>query len=203
MLRELVYPKIEGSLKKAAKFLHQKGFSANQLTLGGFALNLVAACFLLNGQFTLGAVMIFIAGMGDILDGALAREAGQASPFGAFLDSFIDRYSEFFLYGGLALHFAREQQGIYLILTLGILAGSYAVSYAKARAENFIDNCGVGVFDRGLRLCLLFGGTFIPVLLPIILWVLCIGSNATALERFFHTKKVLNAKENPVENTES
>lgn len=201
MLREWVYPKIEGLLKTLAVMLHKQGITANQLTLGGLVLNLVAACFLLNGHFIAGGIMIFVAGMGDILDGALAREAGTASPYGAFLDSFVDRYSEFFLYSGLALYYARADHGLYLMLSLGILAGSYAVSYSKARAENFIENCGVGIFDRGVRLVLLFIGTVLPFLLPLVLWILCIGSNYTAMERFFHAKKQLNGEPGSAENT--
>lgn len=200
MLREWIYPKIEGLLKKGAAILHKQGITANQLTIAGLVLNLVAACFLLNGQFILGGIMIFIAGAGDVLDGALARHAGTSSPYGAFLDSFVDRYSEFFLYGGLALHYARADQGLYLVLTLGVLAGSYAVSYSKARAENFIENCGVGIFDRGVRILVLLLGTLLPFLLPLVLWILCIGSNYTAMERFFHTKKQLNGEAGPAEN---
>ena len=197
MLRDLVYPKIKPLLSTVARFLHSRGFTPNQLTLAGLSLNFVCGFFYATGHLFLGAVMILVAGLGDLLDGALARETGQVTKFGAFLDSVTDRYSDFFIFGGLAVHFARSGQHGYLLLTLGLLAGAYVVSYAKARAENFIENCGVGLFDRPVRLILFGVGTAFHVLLPAALWILFIGTNATAVHRILHTKKVLTEPPKP------
>jgi len=82
--------------------------------------------------------------------------------------------------------------GGYLLLTLGALAGSFAVSYVKARAESFIADCGVGLFERAVRLLILFLGTIIPGLLGPALWLLFLGSNGTALYRLFYTRKQLS-----------
>ena len=193
MLRKIVYPMIEGPLNSAAAFLHSNGFTPNQLTVAGTALNFIAGYFYAGGHFTAGALMLLVAGMGDLLDGALARHSGKVTPFGAFLDSFCDRYSDFFLFGGLALSFAREGRDGLLLLTLFSLAGAYAVSYAKARAENFIKHCGVGFFERAVRLIVLFWGTFLPFLIVPALWILAIGANATAVHRLIHTRKTLLA----------
>jgi CDP-diacylglycerol--glycerol-3-phosphate 3-phosphatidyltransferase len=116
---------------------------------------------------------------------------GQVTKFGAFLDSSVDRYSDFFLVGGLALHFARTGQNGALVLSLGVILGSFCVSYTKARAENFIPHCGVGLFDRGLRIVLLLLGTLITPLLKPILWILLLGSHATAIQRILHTRNAL------------
>lgn len=197
MLRKTVYPKIEGYLKLAVKPLADNGITPNQLTLAGLALNFVAGYLYASGNFMGGALMLLVAGMGDLLDGLLARETGKVSKFGAFLDSSCDRYSDFFLFGGLALHYAYFDEAVNLVLCLGIIAGSYAVSYTKARAENFIENCGIGIFDRAVRLIVLFWGTFIPALAPLALWVLFFGSNATAVQRILHTKKALETPNEP------
>lgn len=193
MLRKTVYPYVETYLKLAVKPLVAGGITPNQITLAGLALNLVAGCIYATGHFTAGALMLLVAGIGDLLDGVLARETGKITKFGAFLDSSCDRYSDFFLFGGIALHYAYLNEGGYVVLTLGCLAGAYEVSYTKARAENFIENCGVGIFDRAVRLIALFIGTFLPFLAPLALWIIFLGSNATAVHRILHTKKALDA----------
>jgi len=197
MLRKTIYPKVETYLKLAVKPLADGGVTPNQITIAGLVLNFVAGYLYATGNFMGGALMLLVAGMGDLLDGILARETGQITKFGAFLDSSCDRYSDFFLFGGLALHYAYMDEALYLVLTLGVIAGSFGVSYTKARAENLIDNCGVGIFDRAVRLIILFIGTFLPFLAPLALWTLFFGSNATAVHRILHTKKVLAGQPKP------
>lgn len=197
MLRKHLYPLIEGFLKKVSRTLDAQGITPNQLTLAGLVLNFAAGWIFASGHLFWGSLVVIIAGFGDMLDGALARECNKATPFGAFLDSVTDRYSDFFIFGGLALHFARTGQGGLLVVTLGALAGAYGVSYAKARAENFIKNCGVGLFDRALRIVLLLIGCLVPPLLGTILWILFIGANATAVQRILHTQKHLNTPAAP------
>ncbi len=192
MLRKIVYPYIESTLKKTAHLLDAQGITPNQLTIAGLVLNFAAGWIYASGHLVLGSWVVILAGFGDMMDGALARECNKATKFGAFLDSVTDRYSDFFIFGGLALHFARTGQGALLVITLGALAGAYAVSYAKARAENFIKNCGVGIFDRAVRIVLLLVGCMIPGLLTVSLWVLFLGSNATALHRILHAQKIMN-----------
>lgn len=194
MLRKLVYPKIEGVLNLTAGWLNRKGFSPNQLTLAGVVLNLGAGLLYATGWIMAGGIIVIVAGMSDMLDGALARISSRVTRFGAFLDSVTDRYSDFFLFGGLSLYFARQGHAGYLILSLLIIAGSYGVSYSKARAENFIPHCGVGLFDRGLRTVLLIAGSIIPPIFYPVLWILALGSNATAIYRILYTRKVLLAK---------
>ncbi|MBU3759320.1 MAG: CDP-alcohol phosphatidyltransferase family protein [Candidatus Omnitrophica bacterium] len=191
MLRKHVYPLIESALKKTARVLDARGITPNQLTLAGLVLNFAAGWIFASGHLFLGSLVVILAGLGDMLDGALARECGKATSFGAFLDSVTDRYSDFFIFSGLALHFARHQEAHLLVITLGALAGAYAVSYAKARAENFIQNCGVGLFDRAMRILILLAGCLISPLLPLALWILFLGSNATAVQRVLHTRRQL------------
>lgn len=194
MLRKTVYPKVESRLNQIAGFLHQKGFTPNQLTLAGLVLTFITGCIYATGQFFLAGVMLVLSSATDLLDGPLARTSKQVTKFGAFLDSTVDRYADFFLFGGLALFFAKNGQGGWFLVSLGIILGAYVTSYAKARAENLIPQCGVGFFTRAERIILLALGSIIPPLMGIMLWVLLLGTNITALHRILHTKKALEAE---------
>ena len=191
MLRKNFYPKIEPLLNRIAVELNARGFSPNQLTLAGLALSFLTGCIFATGAFFLGGLFLLISSFADMLDGPLARVSNRATPFGAFLDSTLDRYSDFFIFGGLALCFARQDQGTWLLVSLGILAGAFVTSYAKARAESLIPSCPVGLFERPERILALALGAIVWPLLPLTLWVLLIGTNWTAIERIFYTQKAL------------
>lgn len=191
MLRKLVYPKIEGYINLAAEFLNEQEFSPNQLTLAGMALNFLAGCVYAMGNFFLAGIILVVASLADMLDGPLARVSRRASAFGAFLDSTVDRYSDFFIFGGLALYFARQNQGPWFLIVMGILLGAFVTSYAKARAESLIKECPVGVFERAERIIILAVGSIIWPLWPLCLWILLIGTHATAIQRILYTQKIL------------
>ena len=191
MLRKAVYPKVEALLNQIAATLHKQGFTPNQLTLAGLGLNFVAGWIYAGGHLFWGGVFVIVAALGDLLDGPLARTSGKVTKFGAFLDSTVDRYSDFFIYGGLALYYARQDQGSLLVLCLGSLAGSFVTSYAKARAENLIQSCNVGVFERAERVILIALASLFWPLMPLALWILFFGTNATAIHRILHTQKNL------------
>ncbi|MSR78130.1 MAG: CDP-alcohol phosphatidyltransferase family protein [Candidatus Omnitrophica bacterium] len=189
MFRKSVYPKIEPRLNEIAKKLHTRGITPHQLTLAGLALSFLAGCVYATGLFFMGAVVLLIACLGDMLDGPLARVGKTASTFGAFFDSTLDRYSDFFVFGGLVLFFARQNQGLWLLVSLGILAGSFITSYAKARAEALIGRCPVGVFERSERIGFLVLGSLVWPLMPLCLWILLIGTNGTAIQRILYVWK--------------
>ena len=85
--------------------------------------------------FWSGAVVFVIGSILDILDGALARAGGKTTPFGAFVDSTTDRISEAFMLGAIALVLTRDGNELGVGLTVAAIAGSFLVSYARARAE--------------------------------------------------------------------
>jgi CDP-diacylglycerol---glycerol-3-phosphate 3-phosphatidyltransferase len=190
-LRETLYPKVEPIVKSIVSFLTTQGISPTQLTLAGAALSLLTGVIYAKGYLFLGGIMLFIAGAADLLDGPLARSTGKASPFGAFLDSIVDRYSDFFVFAGLATYFVHRGEIFWFFVMLGIILGSVAVSYAKARAENFIKDCGVGIFGRSERILLLIAGTLVFPLLKLVLLILLVGTHATAIQRILQTKKTL------------
>ena len=162
-----------------------------QLTLAGAALSLLTGVIYAKGYLFLGGVMLFVAGACDLLDGLLARTTGKTSSFGAFFDSVVDRYSDFFVFAGLAAYFVRNGEVFWFLVTLGIILGSFVVSYTKARSENFIKNCGVGMFGRSERILLLIASTLVTPLLKLVLLVLLVGTHTTAVQRILHTKKTL------------
>jgi CDP-diacylglycerol--glycerol-3-phosphate 3-phosphatidyltransferase len=159
----------------------------NQITVIGVALTFVAAVLAALGHLLWGGVVLAFAGTFDILDGALARSSGRAYPYGAFLDSTLDRYSEGAIYIGLAAYFASTSgplQRWLLLATVAALAGSFLVSYVRARAQSLGFTCETGLFARPERVVatvvgLIFGG---PVLY-VIVFLLAILTNLTALQR--------------------
>lgn len=194
MLRKIIYPKIDSGIKKMASFLHEQEITPNQLTISGTILSFLAGAIFAKGYFFLAGIVLMVGGLGDLLDGPLARISNNTSKFGAFLDSTLDRYSDFFLFGGLALFYAKNNSFFWLFVVLGSLLGSFAVSYSKARSENFIEDCSVGIFARAERVLLLALGAFVPILMKPVLIILFLGTNFTAIQRILHTKKQLSQK---------
>ena len=159
----------------------------NQITVVGVALTFVAAVLAALGYLRWAGVVLIVAGTFDILDGALARSSGRAYPYGAFLDSTLDRYSEGAIYIGLAAYFASTGgplQRWLLLATVAALAGSFLVSYVRARAQSLGFTCESGLFARPERVVvtvvgLIFGG----VVLYAVVFLLAILTNLTALQR--------------------
>ena len=113
MLRKAIYPKIELIVNPLAEFLNQKGFTPNQLTLGGLALNLLSGLLFAMGAFFLGGLILIAAAFGDLLDGPLARVGKKETHFGAFLEVFFRDFGKLLIENhnpmpfGLFLHFTR------------------------------------------------------------------------------------------------
>src|ERR1700694_5940404 len=159
----------------------------NQITVVGVALTFIAAVLAAFGYLRWAGVVLIFAGTFDILDGALARSSGRSYPYGAFLDSTLDRYSEAAIYIGLAAYFAGTGgplQRWLVLATVTALAGSFLVSYVRARAQSLGFTCESGLFARPERVVvtvvgLIFGG----VVLTGVVTLLAILTNLTALQR--------------------
>jgi CDP-diacylglycerol--glycerol-3-phosphate 3-phosphatidyltransferase len=158
----------------------------NQLSLLGLSVSAVAALAFAADRPRWGGVLLALAGACDILDGALARASGQVSPFGAFLDSVLDRYSDLLVLAGLIVLFGRSGRGGDVVATLLALIGTVMVSYTRARAESIGVECKVGLMERGERLLVLIAGALADLMVPAV-WVVAAGANATAVHRIFHT----------------
>jgi CDP-diacylglycerol--glycerol-3-phosphate 3-phosphatidyltransferase len=108
--------------------------------------------------FWIGAALFIVGSILDILDGALARRSNKATPFGAFVDSTTDRMSEAFMLGAIALVFAREHNDVALAFTFAAVAGSFLVSYTRARAEALSLKGDVGIGSRAERVFVISAG---------------------------------------------
>ena len=146
------------------------------------------------GRFRTGALLVLAAGLADVMDGAVARADDRGSPFGAFMDSVVDRYSEAAYLTGLVYYYAAAREGLLALLVVLVLSGSVFVSYTKARAESLIDECKVGIMERPERVILLALGYLVGgygVLVALV--ILALLSHFTALQRIFYTRAKLAA----------
>lgn len=143
-----------------ARRLVRIGVTPNMLTVAGTVLTVGTGVCLAAGVamrqdrwFLLAGVLLYSCFACDMLDGAVARLGGGASEFGAFLDSTLDRVSDFAIYIALAVGYAWRAPAnlTFLLLALLALLSAQLISYAKARAEDFIDDCTVGYWQRGER----------------------------------------------------
>lgn len=141
------------------------GLTPNMATLIGLLLNALAAAVLASGQLRLGGVALLIAGLFDMVDGALARVRDQKTTFGAFFDSTIDRYSEGLTLLGVIVYALRQPPSAthHWEIALAYVAalGSLMVSYARARAEGLGLALKTGLMARPERVLLLAGGLLI------------------------------------------
>jgi CDP-diacylglycerol--glycerol-3-phosphate 3-phosphatidyltransferase len=101
--------------------------------------------------FWAGSIVFVIGSLLDILDGALARAGGKATPFGAFLDSTTDRIGEAFMLGAIAVAFYRDGNEVAFLFTFAALAGSFLVSYTRSKAETLGLKGDVGIGSRAER----------------------------------------------------
>jgi CDP-diacylglycerol--glycerol-3-phosphate 3-phosphatidyltransferase len=108
--------------------------------------------------FWIGALVFVVGSVLDILDGALARLSGKGTPFGAFLDSTTDRVSEGFMLGAIALVFHRDGNETALAFAFAAVAGSFLVSYTRARAEALGLKGDVGIGSRAERVVVITAG---------------------------------------------
>lgn len=159
----------------------------NQVTVVGLVLTFCASGLAAFGQLRWAGVLLIFAGTCDILDGALARSTHASYPYGAFLDSTLDRYSEGAVYVGLAAYFVTidgPMQRWLVPATVAALAGSFLVSYVRARAQSLGFTCETGLFARPERVVvtvfgLLLGGWWLYG----VVFLLAIVTNFTALQR--------------------
>ncbi len=156
----------------------------NMLTLFGLAITAFGAALVAMGHLLLGGVVLLFAGLFDILDGALARAAGKVYRYGAFLDSTVDRYSEGVVYLGILIYFLDRHDSLDSVVVLVALAGSFLVSYVRARAQSLGFTCDVGILARPERVVIIVAGLLLPwPALIIALWILAVGTNFTAVQR--------------------
>ena len=136
------------------------------------------------------AGLLTVAFASDLLDGAVARRANLGTRGGALLDSVLDRCSDLLVFLACAIHFSIGGNVTYVALSVAAAANAMLISYIKARAENFIDDCGIGYWQRGERCGLFLVAAYLGHI-PAALWVLGTLPAATVFRRFFHARRAI------------
>jgi len=173
----------------AVRILSKSGITPNTLTFVNLALNIIAAYVIAMGCFLLGGVLVLVAGLFDLLDGALARYTKQTTKFGAILDSVADRISEAAILCGLIIwYIPQEGACLEIVLILVVLIGSFLISYIRARAEGLGWQCQVGLFTRAERVIVLAVGLLVNQIF-IVLCVLAVFTYITVVQRLVYLSK--------------
>jgi len=174
-----------------ADLLIRRGVSPDAVTITGTVGVVVMALWLLpTGHLLAGALMIAVFTMTDSLDGVMARRAGRSGPWGAFLDSTLDRFADAAIFSGLVLWFiGRGDDRATAVLALACLVLGSVVPYTRARAEGLGMTAAIGIAERADRLVLVLVGTFLvglglPVaVLTVVLALLAVASAVTVGQR--------------------
>lgn len=180
--------KFRGPVDKAVKpvgaALRKTGLTPDHLTILGLLVGVAAAVAIGAGQLRLGLVLVILAALPDLLDGALAKASGSASQRGAFFDSTVDRITDALLLGGIAWYFASEESPHMALLPYAVMAVSSLISYQRAKAESLGIDAKGGLMERAERIIAICLGLLIPVLLIPILWIMLVLTSITAIQRF-------------------
>jgi CDP-diacylglycerol---glycerol-3-phosphate 3-phosphatidyltransferase len=185
--------RFKGLLDTIGAFLNRLGLMPNTMTILGLIGNTLGAYFLARGQMTIGGLIILAMGPIDALDGTMARLRGEASDFGAFVDSVTDRYSELIIFGGLIFFYVQQQDWLLVLVTYAAAGGSVLVSYIRARAQSLGSDTKVGFLTRMERYLVLAPALVLN--LPwLAVWIIAIFANLTALQRIWDIRSKIHAR---------
>jgi phosphatidylglycerophosphate synthase len=189
--------RVQEMLGAEAAIAHRLGFTPNKISIVGFILSLASAVAYAIAPvqsvlfLVLAVIFMLASGFCDAMDGIVARTFNQASVFGAFFDSVLDRYADVAIYVGIIIGGLCTP-----IWGLAALAGSALVSYTRARAEGVgVKMESVGFAERAERMLILGVFTIIAVFylpaLNIGMIVLAVFTSVTVIQRVYHVFKVL------------
>jgi len=175
---------VERAVKPIGDRLRRTRLSPDHLTLVGLVVAVAAAVAIGAGFLALGLLLVILAALPDLLDGALAKASNTSSQRGAFFDSVIDRVADSLLFGGVAWYFASEESAHMALLPMAVLAASSVISYQRAKAESLGLSAKGGIMERAERVILLCLGLLFPALLVPIMWLMLVLVCVTAVQRF-------------------
>lgn len=176
--------RVEHRLRPLGDNIRRTGLTADHLTALGVVMAVGASVAIGAGALRGGLLLLFLCSVPDVLDGAVAKASGTASPRGAFFDSVADRFTDALLLGGVAWYLASTHDGRVSVLPLAVLGLSMLISYERAKAESLGFDARGGLMERAERLlALAFGLLFDSLLVPT-LWVMLVLTGVTAVQRF-------------------
>jgi CDP-diacylglycerol---glycerol-3-phosphate 3-phosphatidyltransferase len=181
--------------------LIESRLTPNTISLTGFVLNVVAAALIVDRMFFLAGIAFIVGSVMDTLDGRYSRMSGKGTPFGAFLDSTLDRLEEGIVLIAVAAYFASRHNQVAVAAVVAAVLGSLMVSYTRARAEALGVACKVGLATRPVRVVILSIGLVFAEgasignfeLLAPAVYVLAALSIFTMIQRILYVRKQLNA----------
>jgi CDP-diacylglycerol--glycerol-3-phosphate 3-phosphatidyltransferase len=190
-------PQINKVIEPTARRMAAMGITPDALTVvGTLGVAGGAIGFYPRGHFFAGTLVITAFVFSDLMDGAVARAAGSSGPWGAFLDSTLDRVGDGAIFASLALWYAGDGNSTTLCaVALYDLVAGVVTSYAKARAESLGLTCNVGIAERAERLVGIlvltgFSGLLdLPVLRTIALWGLAALTSITVVQRMVEVRR--------------
>jgi CDP-diacylglycerol---glycerol-3-phosphate 3-phosphatidyltransferase len=181
--------------------LIESRLTPNAISLTGLVLNVAAAVLITQRLFFLAGVTFIVGSIMDTLDGRYSRMSGKGTPFGAFLDSTLDRAEEGIVLTAVAAYFAKYKHDDLAVAAVVItVLGSLLVSYTRARAEALGVECKVGLATRAVRVVILSIGLVFArgaslgnfSLLKPAIYVMAVLTSFTVLQRVFHVRRELN-----------
>jgi CDP-diacylglycerol--glycerol-3-phosphate 3-phosphatidyltransferase len=180
---------VDKAVRPIGALLRRTGLSPDHLTILGVVVAIGAGVAIGSGHLLLGFVLVILAALPDLFDGALAKASNQVSQRGAFFDSVIDRVTDAILFSGVAYFYAAGKHPLNSMLPFGIMAVSAVISYERAKAESLGLEAKGGIMERAERIILLLLGLLITQLLLPILWVMLVLCVVTAVQRFIKVWK--------------
>ena len=175
---------VDKAVKPFGAALRKTGLTPDHLTILGLLVGVGAAVAIGAGYLRLGLLLVILAALPDLLDGALAKASGSASQRGAFFDSTVDRITDALLLGGIAWYLATEESPHMALLPYAVMAVSSLISYQRAKAESLGIEAKGGLMERAERIIALCLGLLVPMLLVPILWIMLVLTSITAVQRF-------------------
>jgi CDP-diacylglycerol---glycerol-3-phosphate 3-phosphatidyltransferase len=180
--------------------LIESRLTPNAISLTGLALNIAAAVLVTQRLFFLGGVAFIVGSIMDTLDGRYSRMSGKGTPFGAFLDSTLDRVEEGIVLTAVAAYFASRGDEFAVAACVVVVLGSLMVSYTRARAEALGIECTVGLATRPVRVVVLSAGLVFAKgaglgdfeLLAPAIYVMAVLTTFTVLQRVWHVRGELS-----------
>ena len=179
--------------------LIESRLTPNKISMTGLVLNIGAAVLVTQRLFFLAGVAFVVGSLMDMLDGRYSRMSGKGTPFGAFLDSTLDRMEEGIVLATIAAYFASRGDELAVAATVATVVGSYGVSYTRARAEALGVECKVGIATRPVRVVILSAGLVFAKgagladfqLLEPAIYVLAVLTLFTTFQRVLHVRRQL------------
>jgi CDP-diacylglycerol--glycerol-3-phosphate 3-phosphatidyltransferase len=179
--------------------LIESRLTPNTISLTGLALNIAAAVLVTQRLFFLAGLAFIVGSVMDTLDGRYSRMSGKGTPFGAFLDSTLDRIEEGIVLVTVAAYFASLGDELAVAAVVVCVVGSFMVSYTRARAEALGVECKVGLATRPVRVVILSAGLLFATgaglfdgrLLEPAIYALAVLTTITVLQRVLHVRRVL------------